>query len=257
MTDPTGTLDDGNGGITAKWPLIAGAALIIAALVTALLLITNSDDDESNNSASTIAVSATTTDVASTPAAPPIPDASKPAVWPWTAATTATTRYVDPVEAATGFATDFLGFTEPLVGEFQAGDNRSGEVEIRASNTGPITTVFVRQLTADDSWWILGAASENITISEPETGTEVTSPIGVSGSAVAFEGTVDVELRADGNGEPIFEGFVTAGATSREPFAETFDFTSPGAVGGALVLQTFSSEDGSLIEASVLRIFYR
>ena len=87
---------------------------------------------------------------------------------------------------------------------------------------------------------------------------EVTSPLTVSGTALAFEGTVDVQLRADGNGEPIFEGFVTgSGGPEPGPYEETFEYTSPGETGGALVMFSLSSEDGSVIEASALRIFYR
>ncbi len=279
MTDTPTTADEGAGGTRPKWPLIAGAAVILAALVAALVFIANDDDDDSVSTSEpndtvteTTAVVETTeapattdtpatteapatTESPATSEAPPLPDDVSTAIWPWP---DTDVRYTDPVEAATGFAIDYLGFEEPFVGEFLSGDNRSGEVEVRAIETGPVTTVFVRQLTDDDDWWILGAASENITIDEPEALAEVTSPLTVSGTALAFEGTVDVELRADGNGEPIFEGFVTgSGGPEPGPYTETFEFTSPGEVGGALVMFSLSSEDGSVIEASALRIFYR
>jgi hypothetical protein len=277
----------GTGGTaTKKWPLIAGAVALIAALVVALLLIT-SDDDETTESVATTEAPATTvaidtTDVPATTESPAttqaaettepvatteatttdpsttvasVPDEVRTAIWPWFETDV---RYADPVEAAVGFATDSLGFVDPIASEFMAGDSRSGEVEIRSFDTGPATVVFVRQLTDDDSWWILGAASENITIDEPEALAEVTSPLTVSGTALAFEGTVDVQLRADGNGEPIFEGFVTAsGGPEMGPYSETFEFTSPGETGGALVMLSLSSEDGSTLEASAMRIFYR
>ncbi len=281
MTD---TLDTSNNGNDAakKWPLIVGALVIVAALIGALFLIAGDDDDETSDSvntgqasdSTTISESTTTVETTEPPATtmspttsevvdttgpattevPPLPDLAEPAIWPWV---DTDTRYADPVEAATGFATDFVGFDEPIVGEYRAGDNRSGEVEIRAFENGPATTVFVRQLTADDSWWILGAVSENIAIDEPETGAEVASPLTVSGTAEAFEGTVDVQLRADGNGEPIFEGFVTGGAFEPAPYTASIEFTSPGDIGGALVMLSLSSEDGSVLEASALRIFYR
>lgn len=184
-----------------------------------------------------------------------MPDALEPAVWPWA---NTDSHYSEPVEAATGFATDFLGFDEPIVGEFLAGDARSGEVEIRAVENGPVTVVLVRQLADDDSWWILGAISANITVDEPQAQAEVTSPLTVSGSASTFEGTVDVQLRADGYGEPIFEGFVTgSGGAEPGPFSESFEFTSPGETGGALVMLSLSPKDGSTMEATVLRVFYR
>ena len=284
-SDASGATGTG-GGAPKRWPLIAGAIALVAALVVALLLIT-SDDDETTDSVATTEAPVTTvvsdttevpattespattqapetTEPAATTEAPtteptttvaPVPDQVRTAIWPWFATDL---RYGDPVEAAMGFATDYLGFADPIASEFMSGDSRSGEVEIRSVFTGPATVVFVRQLTDDDSWWVLGAVSENITIDEPEALAEVTSPLTVSGTALAFEGTVDVQLRADGNGEPIFEGFVTgSGGPEPGPYSETFEFTSPGESGGALVMLSRSAEDGSVLEASALRIFYR
>jgi hypothetical protein len=274
-------------GTSRRWLIIGGAVVLVAALVVGLVLITSDDDDETTDSVATTEAPATTvvtdttegpattespattqapetTEPAGTTEAPttepsatvaPVPDEVRTAIWPWFQTDL---RYADPVEAAVGFAIDYLGFADPIAGEFMAGDSRSGEVEIRSVDTGPTTVVFVRQLTDDDSWWILGAASENITIDEPEALAEVTSPLTVSGTALAFEGTVDVQLRADGNGEPIFEGFVTgSGGPEPGPYSETFEFTSPGETGGALVMLSLSSEDGSTLEASAMRIFYR
>ena len=285
--EPIDGTDDATDDATKKWLLIAGAVVIVVALVAALFLLGNddSDDDTLTSDVGTTAVTETTavvdttelpattevpdTTVADTTApdstapdssapttgVPSLPDDVRPAIWPWP---DTDTRYDDPVGAATGFAIEFLGFDDPIVGEFMAGDSRSGEVELRAVDTGPVTLVLVRQLTDDDSWWILGAAGENITIDEPEAGDEVASPLTVSGTARAFEGTVDVELRADGNGEPILEGFVTgSGGPEPGPYTERFEFTSPGPLGGALVMLSRSAEDGSTIEASALRIFYR
>ena len=283
MTDTPDTPETGSDAVDSnpsRWPLIAGAAVIVAALVAALVFINNNDDgDSSSDSVATSESSQTTeatettpattestdttqaptttvaptTEVTTTEVTPPAEDVST-AIWPWV---DTDLRYVDPVEAALGFAADYLGFVDPIAGDFMAGDNRSGEVEIRTFDGGPPTVVFVRQLTADDSWWILGAASGNITIDEPAALAEVTSPLTVSGTALAFEGTVDVQLRADGNGEPIFEGFVTgSGGPDPGPYSETFEFTSPGQTGGALVMLSLSSEDGSTLEASALRIFY-
>ena len=81
------------------------------------------------------------------------------AVWPF-AATAA--RFTDPLTAAFSFAHDYLGMTQPLLGAFQRGDSRSGEFSLRANATGPVTTVMVRQLTADNTWWVIGAACADI-----------------------------------------------------------------------------------------------
>jgi len=283
MSDsPESTSDDAG---SRRWPLIAGVLIAIGALVIALVLFTGGDDDTESAATTDVATTdlaptstepavATTQPVASTetpvettpdtvapePTTTDAPDtdpdeiAARDAIWPWVESPT---RFTDPIDAAESFAIDYIGFSDPVVGEFQAGDNRSGEVEVRAGDVGPWTVVFVRQLTADDSWWVLGAVSENIAVDEPEQGDVVESPLDISGSASAFEGTVDVELRADGNGEPIYVGFVTgSGAPERGPFSDTIEFTSPGVGGGALVLISRSPEDDSVVEASALRIFF-
>jgi len=262
--------------------LIIGIVVIVAALVGALVLVTSNDDDATTATSerpTTVPEAAAptteaaapdtepsatepptteppTTEPPSTPSPttePPPVDATRESIWPWA---DSTTGFTEPVVAATSFAVDYLGFADPVVGDFQAGDARSGEVEAR--ELGPKTVDFVRQLTDDDSWWVLGAAAENITIDEPAQGTTVVSPLTISGSASAFEGTVDVELRADGDGEPIHEGFVTgSGSPEPGPYSDTFEFTSPGTAGGALVLISRNSETGSpVIEASALRIFF-
>jgi hypothetical protein len=194
------------------------------------------------------------TTAAATTAPPDVPDPTAAAMWPWE---TSDLRFDDPIAAATSFATDFLAFVDPVVGEFRQGDSRSGEVTIQSFTDGPETVVFVRQLTDDDSWWVLGAAAENITIDEPEQGAVIESPFTVAGTALAFEGTIQVEIRADGDEVPVFESFVTAtGGLDLGPYLETFEWTSPGTGGGALVLFSLSSEDGSVIEASALRVAF-
>jgi hypothetical protein len=279
--------DSSDGVGSPRWPLIAVVLIAIVALVAALVLFAGGDDDSESAVTSDIPTTGAATDGATTSTEPAgattqpvasteapietapdtvepeptdvpgtVPDeiAARDAIWPWVESPT---RFADPADAAESFATDYIGFTDPVVGEFQAGDSRSGEVEVRAGDVGPWTVVFVRQLTADDSWWVLGAVSENIAVDEPEPGDVVESPLNISGSASAFEGTVDVELRADGNGEPIYVGFVTgSGAPERGPFSDTIEFTSPGTGGGALVLISRSPEDGGAVEASAMRIFF-
>lgn len=286
MTDSTRTPGDENAASSStRWVLVVGLVVILAALGAALFLFGSDDDDDTDTSVAaspeTTVVDETVPDTTApetttpettepettapdttTPettepdtSEPPLPDDLRSALWPWV---DTDLRFADPVEAATSFATDFLGFDDPIVGAFLAGDARSGEVEIRAGDPGPVTTVLVRQLGDDDTWWVLGSIAENIVIDEPEALEEITSPVTVAGSATAFEGTVEVELRADGNGEPIFEGFVTAsGGPEPGPFSDVFEFVSPGETGGALVLRSSSSEDGSVLEASALRVFYR
>ena len=239
-----------------RWPLAVGIIVVVGGLFAALFLF-DSDDD----SGAPATTGAATTEAPVTPdppttfaAAPTVPVQPAEAMWPWA---DTEQRFDEPTDAAESFATDFLGLTEPVVGDFQAGDSRSGEVEVRPRPGGEVTVVLVRQLTDDDTWWVLGSNSEGITIDAPDQGDVIDSPLLLSGSASAFEGTVDVQLRADGDDEPIATSFVTGGAgPALQPFEGSIEFDSPGSVGGALVLLSISPEDGSVVEANALRISY-
>ena len=276
-TDPTSP-DDSSGRF--RIVALAVIALIVVA-IGAFLLVDDGDDDEASvaSSSSAAATSPTTQPATSEPppteppaTAPPteppataapttdtatttVPDdPTRMAIWPWTESDV---RFGDPVAAAESYATEFLGFDEPVIGEFLAGDSRSGEVEIMPGTIGPTTVVLVRQLTDDDSWWILGSAAENIVLDEPEAGTIVESPLPLVGQARAFEGTVEVEIRADADAEPIEVGFVTgSGGPEPGPFDDAIEFVSPGPGGGSLVLISRSPEDDSVLEAGSIRIFF-
>ncbi len=207
---------------------------------------TTSSTITSSSVGTTTSVATTTTLSTTTPTPTFVP-----AVWPWAESST---RYDDPVDAARGFAVDLLGFRDPVLGPYLAGDGRSGEVEVRPEADGPITTVMVRQVSDDDSWWVVAAETANIRLTSPGALDEVTSPLELRGQALAFEGSVDVDIVADGSSTPIASGFVTGGGTELAPFEGSFEFEWPDVAGGAIILRTTSAEDGQVWEASVLRI---
>ena len=256
----------GHSKFTLAVVLILGIALGIA-IILAVESARSSDDElvpvvTAPATAVTTALPVTRPPVAATttPAitpSPPAPDEADPlagAVWPLP---DSDTRYTDPVEAARGFAVDFVGFTDPVIGEFLVADSRSGEVEVKATEDGATTIVFVRKLSDDDFWWVLGSASQNVILQRPVVRDTVDSPLTVSGQAKAPDGHVTVELRADGVAAPLFTGDVTAAAGSDfEPFEGTFEFTDSGAGGGALVAIIPSPVDGSVTEAVVTRLFF-
>ena len=195
----------------------------------------------------------TSSPVPSEPAPAPVDPLSQ-AVWP---SPNSDVRYSDPVEAVHAFAVDFVGFVGANFGAFRAVDSRSGEVDVRIGEAGPPTVVFVSQLADDDSWWVTGSGTQNIVVQQPDALTTIKSPLTVNGLARAFEGRVDVELRADDTDQPLFTGFVTGGDGSElEPFEETFEFDSPKVAGGTLVLTTASPDNGNVLEAEVLRYFF-
>ncbi len=222
--------------------------------VTSETSATASTATSSTTASTTSSTSASTTSTTSSSTSTTVdPAVYASAVWPWVGSSV---RYDDPVRAATGFAEDFVGFDDPVVGTFQQGDSRSGEVEVRPDAEGPVTTVFVRRLGPDDTWWVLGSATANIVVTEPDALEIVDSPLRVAGEALAFEGVVDLELRADGSTTPLIDDVVVGGGDALRPFDGEFTWTNPGEGSGALLLSTHSMDDGDVNEAAVLRVVF-
>lgn len=223
------------------------AAAIVAGVAAVVVLATGGDDNTASPpTSSTSSKPSTTTTVQ--------PLDTSTVVWP---VASSSTRYPDPVAAAQGIATDYVGFANPVVGEFRQGDARSGEIDVQPFADGPITTVLVRQLGPDDSWWVLGASTANIEVTEPAALAHVTSPVTLAGTSTAFEATVQVEVREDGNDQPLGSGFVMGGGNGDfGPFQSTLVF-APATVGaGAIVFFTVSPEDGGILEAAVVRVSF-
>jgi spore germination protein GerM len=242
---PNRPTDDG--GRHRRILIFVAVGVVLALVAAGVVLLVTRDDGTTQKVASPPSTAVTTTPA---PAAPETDTST--AVWP---AASSATRYATPAAAAKGFATDFLGFVDPVVGTFRAGDSRSGEVPIRPSATGPETTVLVRELGPQGSWWVLGASTANIQVTAPAALDSISSPVAVRGTSTAFEGTVAVEVREDGARHPLGTGYVTGGANGQMgPFDGSLTFSQPAATAGAIVFSTRSSADGTITEATVLRV---
>ena len=176
------------------------------------------------------------------------------AIWPFTSTVT---RFGDPVLAAQAFATAYLGFVNPIMGAFEQGDSRSGEVLVRATPNGPATTIMVRQLTPANSWWVLGASCPDIIVTAPSLSGRISSPVVVQGRSTAYEAVVNVELLQDGTLAPLKTDTVMGGSMGfMGPFKKSILFASPSSRAGALSFRTISPKDGHVIEASVIRVTF-
>jgi hypothetical protein len=239
------------------WLGLGAAATIIAVVVAALVLTDDDEDPVSSDGTSTTTESTTTSSSTTTTESTttttllqePDPDLT---VFP---DPTGSQRFDDPQAVARAFATDLVGFREPVVGEFQQGDSRSGEVEVRSFVNGAPTVVLVRQLQ-DDHWYVIGATTDSIRLATPAAGATISSPQPLEGEAYAFEGTVQVRLFVDGVQEPIAGTFVTGrGDGVLGAFSGELEFTNgTGATHGVLVLNGESGEDGSATEAFAIRV---
>jgi hypothetical protein len=198
----------------------------------------------------------TTTTVAAPTTALPSADLTI-AVWPTVASRV---RYHDPVALARAFATSFLRFVDPVVGGFRPGDAQSGEVPIRTTageqrSVGPVTTVLVRRIGRDGSWWVVGAATPNIRLTQPAALATIASPVRLRGTSTAFEGTVQVSIRQDDGTRPLVESALIGGANGRMGrFDASFRFAALSSRAGAIVLYTVSSATGDVVEATVIRV---
>jgi hypothetical protein len=235
---------------------IAAAAAAVA-VVVGVLAITR-DDDKIRTAGTTSTTDGTTSSTDSTSsstttsAVPATVDPTTP-VFPDPASSR---RFDDPVAVARAFATDMVGFSDPVLGSFAQGDSRSGEVEVRAFAQGQPTTVLVRQLE-DDTWFVLGASVASIRLDTPAAGATIGSPQALAGAAQAFEGHVAVHLYVDGVNEQIGEAFVTGRGDAMGDFTGELTFTLPaGAQHGVLVLVEPSAKDGATIAATVIRVHF-
>ncbi|MEI8051038.1 MAG: Gmad2 immunoglobulin-like domain-containing protein [Actinomycetes bacterium] len=192
----------------------------------------------------------TTSTVAETPSPP---SAYSSAVWP---IESGPLRYATPEQAAQGFATDYLKISNPVIDSFQQGDSRSGEVPIRPTSTGPVTTVMVRQLGSASSWWVVGAGTDAIQLSEPKWGASISSPVALVGAAGVFEGTVQTQIRQSDDGATVLGAGIVTGGMAMTPFSGVLTFSKPSTQRGAVVLFTLSPKDGSVLEASVTQITF-
>ncbi len=235
-----------------------GAAAAAVAVVVGVLALT-SDDEKIRTAGSTTTSDVTTSSTGSTSTASStitsIPNAVDPATPIFPDATTAR-RFDDPVALTRAFAVDFLGFSDPVLGQLAQGDSRSGEVEVRAFAQGQPTTVLVRQLE-DDTWFVIGASVASIRLDSPTNGATISSPEALRGAAQAFEGHVAVRLYVDGVSDPITETYVLGRGDAMGDFTGELTYAVPsGARHGVLVLLEPSAKDGSTVAATVIRVHF-
>lgn len=292
-TAPVAPTADHDAARTRRTGVIVGAvAVILAVIVVGAILLLGGDDAAAPDGSDTTTVATTaapattepavTTEPTETTAAPETtgpPETTEPepttttappttapvdpvdpvdpvevALWPWV---DSDLRFDDPLEAARSFAADVLGFEDPIVGEFLGGDLRSGEVEVRSIAPFTPTTVLVRQLTDDDSWWVIGSVSENLLLELPEPGDTIGDPLLISARTVAWEGTVEVKVRVDGEDADRWLGFFTGPGAPGEPgeVQAVIPWDPPTEGWGTLILFTQDgAKTGEVLEGTAIRV---
>jgi hypothetical protein len=240
--------------ISRNQKLVLGGVAAAIVVLLGVLLFGGDDDPEvatdTSTSSTTTTTEATTSSTGDDNPFDPTTDPSL-VVFP---AIDSSQRFDSPETVVRAFLTQYAGFTDPEVSDFQEGDSRSGEFEVTRNGSGPVSVIFVRQLD-DDTWGVIGAEASEITTDEPEDDATVSSPVSLSGVGLAFEGTINVDIREQGRTESIGDGFVTAAGTPPAgPYSGSVEFTTPATETGAIMYREFSAEDGTTSWVSITRV---
>lgn len=240
---------------TRTYAIVGGVAALVL-LVVGLVLLTGDDDEPEPSVAAegtTTTSEGTTTSATDGEPSEPFAPTTDPSlvVFP---AVDSSQRFDTPEAAAFAFATEYAGFVDPELSEFRQGDSRSGEMEVSRRPGTPVSTILLRQLD-DDTWGVIGAEADSITKGTPGTGDVVTSPVEVTGFGLAFEGTINVDVREQGRTRSIGDGFVTAGGSPPgDDYSGEVEYSTPSTRFGAIVYREFSAEDGTTSWVSVTRV---
>ena len=193
-----------------------------------------------------------------TTAEPAVDQGERLAALPWADPTDAHTDPIAAVEAFIAFFTDRtdppFGSTDVTIGEFAAGDSRSGEVELTFPETAfsmvenrliePRVTVFVRQAGPDDHWWVLGAVSDAIVVDDPAPDAVIGSPFDLAFTNHVISAPNEVELHGPGPDALLFRATGGGGGVfAADDFAYRVD---PLSCDDAVDLETL--EDGTVME---------
>lgn len=181
----------------------------------------------------------------------PVPqqqELDQPAIWP-----AADIVFSTPEDAAADFVTSVLiSEGDALLGEFQQGDARSGEIAVLFAGEGgdldppsESGTLVLRQIGPTDGWYVIAAMSDGVTIDTPSALDEVPAgTLRVSGEGRGFEGTLAVSAFPPGDIAGRFDLQIGAGGAvdELEPYSVELDLS--GAVDGDVVVILVRGDTG-------------
>lgn len=247
--------------------VVAAAAAVLAAVGLWSLADTSTDDAQVVDTGPSPTTTTTTVHVPS-----PAVEAW-PGIWPFASAEAVAAYVADPgiglffdAEAtALEFARAYLGLPDPVSSSgfvATAGGAQGGVAVLPRPGAPPslLTRIQVQRVGGDDGpYVVVGADTDAVRVERPMSGDAVASPVSVTGESVAFEATVQVAVRQDGQaaGEALGRSFVNGGnGPDLGPFQGEIPFDPPTEPGGAVVFTIESAADGSVQQASVVRVAF-
>jgi hypothetical protein len=259
----------------ARVSLLTAAALVAASVAT-VALATRDDARQvetipagRDSTTTTIESSTTTTTIETTTtsvATPPAEREPYEGIWPFTSQAEADAYEADPgvgmffdAEAtALEFARTYLGMPDPVRDSLTRHEDEGATVVVRPKAASPVKTRLELVGGPDGPWTVWSATTEHIQVDEPGFESVIGSPVHVAGTSLAFEAVVRVEVREDGQafGQSLGASTVMGGGTEVAPFRGDIAFDTPTKRAGAVVFFTDSAEDGSIVEATVVRVAF-
>lgn len=252
--------------------VIVTAVVLAVAAIASVVAVSFSTTDDGSSTTTTVPPETGLAPVATTlvPSGPGLASELFAGVWPFASQGQVDAYRSDPgvgmffdAEAtAIEFARVYLAMPEPVSVApvaVEAGGS-TGTVAIRARARSPmITRVQVRRFGSDGPYAVVGTEADNIRVDQPAVAQSVGRTVALAGRSRAFEGTVDVEVRQDGQvrGEHLGRAFVTGGGgEALGPFTGSVPIDPPTEPAGAVVFATASAEDGAIQEATVVRVAF-
>lgn len=125
---------------------------------------------------------------------------------------------------------------------------------------GPLSRVILGR--SETSFIVYGVTTDTIRIDQPAAAITpvdlavVTSPLTIKGSALAFEGTVNVRVLQVGNGavRQLGAGHVTGGGDVMRPFTGQISFATPSTDVGWVLATELSAYNGSITKVTAVRV---
>jgi hypothetical protein len=157
-----------------------------------------------------------------------------------------------------------IGMLDPAAGPFRPTGPGTGEVDVRPRfgeggrpvTGGPVTVVSLQRLRT--VWYVAGTRTSDIRVTGPARLHRIASPVTVTGSALAYEGTVQVTVTEDRYGRDVVlgRGFVTgSGGGTPGPFSGRIAFRRPSGTTGSIIFAELSEAgDGGTLKATVVRV---
>ena len=180
----------------------------------------------------------------------------------------ATPTLAEAQRVARVFLSDVVGMRNPVFvtsrwrSDFIATVDFRTQVGQDRSVAGPLSRVVLGK--GKTSFSVLGVTTDTIVVDRPASAITpsdlavVTSPLTISGRALAFEGTVNVRVLQvkSGTVRRLGAGHVTGGGDTMRPFTGEIAFAAPSTDTGWVVASALSAYNGAVTKTTAIRVAF-